>query len=121
MAFLVVDLRVIFSLNPVFQPTNWHKFGVLQVLSERNMLENTYWGLTKRLSYCLCVLCVRVFFCWFCCVSLLDTTKDGQLDLREFAIAMHLIKQARSGAPIPATLPAELSQQNGASVCMRNR
>lgn len=34
--------------------------------------------------------------------------KDGNLDLDEFIIAMHLIELAKSGQSIPTTLPPEL-------------
>ena len=34
--------------------------------------------------------------------------KDGNLDLEEFVVAMHLIDIAKSGQPIPVTLPPEL-------------
>ena len=37
-----------------------------------------------------------------------DINKDGNLDLDEFIIAMHLIEIGKSGMPLPATLPQEL-------------
>lgn len=40
--------------------------------------------------------------------DLSDLNKDGNLDLDEFVIAMHLIDLAKSGQSLPATLPAEL-------------
>lgn len=38
-----------------------------------------------------------------------DATRDGKLDAHEFAVAMHLIKLAREGRRLPATLPPELA------------
>eukprot|EP00795_Rhopilema_esculentum_P017568 gene17568-9199_t len=40
--------------------------------------------------------------------DLSDINKDGNLDLDEFLIAMHLIDLAKSGQPVPVTLPNAL-------------
>ena len=40
--------------------------------------------------------------------DLSDLNNDGNLDLDEFVIAMHLIDLAKSGQSIPATLPPEI-------------
>ena len=40
--------------------------------------------------------------------SLADLTKDGYLDVDEFALAMHLIKVRKSGLELPKTLPETL-------------
>eukprot|EP00123_Amoebidium_parasiticum_P018508 comp24228_c0_seq1/m.44660 comp24228_c0_seq1/g.44660 ORF comp24228_c0_seq1/g.44660 comp24228_c0_seq1/m.44660 type:complete len:742 (-) comp24228_c0_seq1:460-2685(-) len=40
--------------------------------------------------------------------ELSDVTKDGKLDAEEFAVAMHLVKEARAGRPLPAKLPLDL-------------
>lgn len=34
--------------------------------------------------------------------------KDGKLKAEEFILAMHLVDMARSGQPLPLTLPTEL-------------
>ena len=46
--------------------------------------------------------------CFFATRDLSDLNKDGNLDLDEFVIAMHLIDLAKSGQSIPVTLPPEL-------------
>ena len=45
---------------------------------------------------------------FFAIRDLSDLNKDGNLDLDEFVIAMHLIDLAKSGQSIPITLPPEL-------------
>lgn len=34
--------------------------------------------------------------------------KDGKLNVEEFVLAMHLVDMAKSGQPLPLTLPTEL-------------
>ncbi|XP_069549849.1 intersectin-2b isoform X1 [Brachyistius frenatus] len=40
--------------------------------------------------------------------TLADVDKDGKLKAEEFILAMHLVDMARSGQPLPLTLPTEL-------------
>lgn len=40
--------------------------------------------------------------------ELSDTGKRGYLDPEEFAVALYLMKAARSGVPVPTVLPANL-------------
>ncbi|KAK2854204.1 hypothetical protein Q5P01_006865 [Channa striata] len=40
--------------------------------------------------------------------NLADVDKDGKLKAEEFILAMHLVDVAKSGQPLPLTLPAEL-------------
>uniref|UniRef100_A0A665V1D1 Intersectin 2b n=1 Tax=Echeneis naucrates TaxID=173247 RepID=A0A665V1D1_ECHNA len=42
------------------------------------------------------------------CVNLADTDKDGKLKADEFILAMHLVDMAKSGQPLPLSLPTEL-------------
>uniref|UniRef100_A0A8D3DIQ3 Intersectin 2b n=1 Tax=Scophthalmus maximus TaxID=52904 RepID=A0A8D3DIQ3_SCOMX len=49
--------------------------------------------------------------------TLADVDKDGKLKAEEFILAMHLVDMAKSGQPLPLTLPTELvppSQRYGA-------
>lgn len=48
--------------------------------------------------------------------TLADVDKDGKLKAEEFILAMHLVDMAKSGQPLPLTLPTELvpSSQRGA-------
>uniref|UniRef100_A0A096LY87 Intersectin 2b n=1 Tax=Poecilia formosa TaxID=48698 RepID=A0A096LY87_POEFO len=53
--------------------------------------------------------------------TLSDVNKDGKLNVEEFVLAMHLVDMAKSGQPLPLTLPTELvppsqrSAMNGSS------
>lgn len=40
--------------------------------------------------------------------TLADVDKDGKLKAEEFILAMHLVDMAKSGQPLPLTLPTEL-------------
>uniref|UniRef100_A0A3Q3AEQ4 EF-hand domain-containing protein n=1 Tax=Kryptolebias marmoratus TaxID=37003 RepID=A0A3Q3AEQ4_KRYMA len=40
--------------------------------------------------------------------SLADVDKDGQLRADEFILAMHLVDMAKTGRPLPLTLPQDL-------------
>uniref|UniRef100_A0A3B4GIX8 Osteoclast-stimulating factor 1 n=1 Tax=Pundamilia nyererei TaxID=303518 RepID=A0A3B4GIX8_9CICH len=42
------------------------------------------------------------------CRNLADVDKDGKLQAEEFILAMHLVDLAKSGQPLPLTLPTEL-------------
>lgn len=42
------------------------------------------------------------------CRNLADVDKDGKLKAEEFILAMHLVDVAKSGQPLPLTLPTEL-------------
>ena len=40
--------------------------------------------------------------------NLSDIDRDGHLDADEFAVAMHLCREATTGKPLPPTLPPNL-------------
>lgn len=40
--------------------------------------------------------------------TLADVDKDGQLQGDEFILAMHLVDMAKTGRPLPLTLPQDL-------------
>lgn len=40
--------------------------------------------------------------------TLADVDKDGKLRAEEFILAMHLVDVAKTGQPLPLTLPSEL-------------
>lgn len=45
---------------------------------------------------------------YFLCRTLADVDKDGKLKAEEFILAMHLVDMAKTGQPLPLTLPTEL-------------
>ncbi|XP_041649408.1 intersectin-2b isoform X2 [Cheilinus undulatus] len=45
--------------------------------------------------------------------NLADVDKDGKLKAEEFILAMHLVDVAKTGQPLPLTLPAELVPPSG--------
>ena len=46
---------------------------------------------------------------YVCLRELSDIDKDGRFTSDEFSIALHLLEKAKSGVPIPKTLPSELT------------
>ncbi len=51
---------------------------------------------------------LNVIWLFFFSRDLSDINKDGNLDLDEFMIAMHLIETVKAGQPVPASLPQNL-------------
>lgn len=64
------------------------------------ILENT----RSKLFYCR----NASFFLFFFFRNLSDLDKDGQLNIEEFAIAMHFVEVAKVGQALPPTVPQEL-------------
>lgn len=52
------------------------------------------------MPHCMTILCVSR--------TLADVDKDGQLRADEFILAMHLVDMAKTGRPLPLTLPQDL-------------
>lgn len=55
---------------------------------------------------CLCVGILCVYISVF--RALADVDRDGQLRAEEFILAMHLVDMAKTGQPLPLTLPPDL-------------
>lgn len=60
---------------------------------------------TRNKFYCRTA---SFFFFFFCFRNLSDLDKDGQLNIEEFAIAMHFVEVAKVGQALPPTVPQEL-------------
>ncbi|CAM9865792.1 unnamed protein product [Discosporangium mesarthrocarpum] len=50
--------------------------------------------------------------------DLADMDKDGQLDLEEFAVAMHLCDATKAGEPLPEELPRAMVPPSKRSVVL---
>ena len=62
------------------------------------------------LSCLLCVVCACACVRVHVCVrrTLADVDRDGQLRADEFILAMHLVDTAKTGHPLPLSLPQDL-------------
>ncbi|PFX16826.1 Intersectin-1 [Stylophora pistillata] len=78
--------------NQMFKANNYQKTGFLSGEQARSMLIQS--GLSQGILAQI----------W----SLSDVDKDGQLNIEEFALAMHFVELAKHGQALPPTVPPEL-------------